>query len=105
MPVRQNTKRVPSDEVQGEGSFVEIKRLTYGEIKMLRTASDDRLTQSADVVRTVVVNWNWVDDAGQPLPLPSADPDVLDLLTDAEIGFIGKALGAETEKKAQPRSS
>ena len=100
MPQRQNTKRVKSDEVQGEDSWVEVRRLTYGEIVTMRASSGgDRLEQSAAVVTAIVINWNWVDDAGTPLPLPSVDPSVINQLTDAEIAFIGTALGAEARSE------
>ena len=97
MPKRQNTKRVESEEVQGEDSYVILKRPLYGEGKetlerynkalLLEDEEEKRrLTEEFLVAR--VVDWNWVDDAGDPLPKPSDDPSVLDQLTDREMDFL-----------------
>lgn len=92
---RRSIRRVASDVVQGEGSWVEVKEIRYGEYKAARkmaaegTAGDDLDDQ---IIRDHVAAWNWVDDADQELPLPSADAKVIDALTVQEKGFLITAI-------------
>jgi hypothetical protein len=104
MPQRQNVRRIPSSRVQGDDSWIEISRLTVGEAREADRLKDDRETDSFDTVvglyQRHVVGWNWVDDDGQPLPLPKDDPGVVDRLTDLEFSFLGDCLaGSEVEQK------
>lgn len=94
-------KRVDSSEVQGEGSYVVLKPPRWGDIKQLRKLSDDdpeSVATAEKVIADAVVEWNWADDAGQPLPLPSATPDVLDDLWATEVTWLLKALTLDTEQ-------
>lgn len=91
MPERKNkrTFRVESDAVQGEGSFVVFKRLTWEEYKAL----PDGIT-AGDAAALAVVEWNWVDDAGKPLPLPSEQPEIIGQLMQEEIQFLAVSRNA-----------
>jgi hypothetical protein len=95
MPERQNVKRVASDAVQGEGSYVIVHSLTYAEVKALRKRIVDEGLSDTEAgelsVITAIVEWNWVDDDGQPLPQLRADPGVLEKLTDREVRFLAEA--------------
>jgi hypothetical protein len=93
---------VESERVQGEGSWVEVKEIRYGEYKAARkmaaegSAGDDLDDQ---IIRDHVAAWNWVDDADQELPLPSVQPAVIDDLTVQEKGFLITAIfQVESEK-------
>jgi hypothetical protein len=104
MPKRQNLRRFPSDELQGEGSYVEVSRLTVGEAReadrMRKDPDADSFEAVSDFYQKHVHGWNWVDDDGKPLPLPRDDPAVVDALTDLEFAFIGDCLaGSEEERK------
>lgn len=125
MPQRQSVKIHISEEVQGEGSWVKIRRLTVGQQAMFRAAMTDaeksvisinderlnRLTKATMVIdaqkkilQQNVIEWNWVDDDGAVLPLPARQPEVLDMLTDEEFLFLFQCIGgqlpqAEVEKK------
>lgn len=119
MPKRNNTFRVESDEVQGEGSFVVLRRQSWGDAqrnnRLLAEMNGGELPRGPEQVRLTtefleanvditqetlakaVVAWNWVDDEEKPLPIPSAgEPN----LTGEEVQFIIRALSAkaETEK-------
>ena len=89
MPQRLNQATHKSDEVQGEGSFVVLRRQTLGEetkhVALVRQGEVREAARSA--ILACVLDWNWVDDEGRPLPLPSKGLD-LDLLTDDEVGFL-----------------
>ena len=99
MPKRLNTKRVACDEVQGDDSFVVLRRPTYGEaMAALRAQDSDSAEQREQVGRALlagrVVEWNWVDDDGQLLPLPSTDLQVIERLTDQEVEFLFRSLSS-----------
>lgn len=87
------TKRFNTDEVQGEGSFVVLKSLTVGEIRKWR---NDARKEDADVVEGTLkvltkqlVEWNWVDDDGKPLPTTAKG---MDALYEAEAEYLAKLL-------------
>lgn len=97
-------KRVPSDAVQGEGSWIEVVGLTLGETKRIAAATEaNGGNSSAQVelteqhIREHLVNWNWLDNNGDPLPLPKDDAAVLDRLYIEEITFISKAIIGDPE--------
>lgn len=84
----KRTYRVDSPDIQGEGSFVEFKRLTFEEMKPVLAAKEH---QSWERVKASVVTWNWVDDAGEPLPNPHEHPEVLETLISEEVLFLMRA--------------
>jgi hypothetical protein len=102
MPKRQNTRTIQTPDLQGEDSFVVMRRLTVGEVRALRkkartiTKDDDQVEVSieisSDTLADCVLKWNWVDDNGEPLPQPHHNVDVFDILTDEEFGFLGDTL-------------
>lgn len=105
MPSRQSTRRVASKEVQGDDSFVVLRRLTVDEARAVREAAKeegfDDFETSLRVVASHVVDWNWVDDDGNPLPLPATDGTVIGQLTDDEVRFLRDTLsgGSEQQRK------
>ena len=104
MPQRKRVIRFDSPKIQGDDSWVEVSRLTVGEARRAEKIKDDPDTDSfAEVVglyQTHIINWNWVDDDGSPLPLPKDDPDVVDGLTADEFSFLGDCLaGSEEDQK------
>lgn len=129
MAKRQNVKRVDSEQVQGAGSYVMVERMTVKkgkELQALRREMDkqeriEKAMQEQDpewepeegtgsealslkIASAIMVDhikgWDWVDNEGNPLPLPSADIDVIDLLTDEEMQFLSQAImGNEDDRK------
>jgi len=47
---------------------------------------------SMDLLRSHVLEWNWVDDNGDPLPQPQESVEVFDELTDDELRFLTEKL-------------
>lgn len=117
MAQRQGQMRVDSAEVQGEGSFVVVRRVSYEmrqrATQMLAAAnggvvpremaqvsermmSAEYLAQNDQFTRALleqyVVDWNWVDYAGKALPLPADMPGVIGQLTDEEVAFLARAI-------------
>jgi len=85
MPQRKPNERIPSVEIQGEDSYVVISRMTVKEVRESRKASDeqgDMFELGLDSVARHIADWNWVDDAGKPLPLPSKNPEVMERAMD-----------------------
>jgi hypothetical protein len=105
MAQRVSTKKILSDAVQGEGSYVVLRALPYGMIsqraKIDQTDFDQVLAFNEQFLAAVVVDWNWVDDEGAPLPLPANDPAVVNRLVIPEFEFVAKSAGLSgTEKNA-----
>lgn len=108
MPQRKNTKRVNASAVQGDGAFVVLRALPWelqqrGQRALVEQAggtmpqdmtqipvstgfldANDELTR--EMLEQCVAEWNWVDDAGAPLPLPCAGGLVK--LTGDEVQFL-----------------
>lgn len=97
MPQRKSTLRVSCEPVQGEDSYVVLRRITLGEAKKFRTLDGTPDFDRMSFLAPHILDWNWVDDDGEPLPLPSTDSTVLDVLTDAEVAFLVNALRGPQE--------
>ena len=103
-PKRKRVRQIPSTEVQGEGSWVIVAMMTVAEIRESRKASKakgaDRFELSVAVLKSHVMEWNWVDDDGNPLPQPKDDPSVIDRLVEFETVFLGTAIaGSDNDTK------
>lgn len=105
MPKRQSTQKVASPDIQGDDSYVVVRRLKYGMAKRASELQGSNEPGAVDaftreVVVAAVEDWNWVDDDGEPLKVPSADPNVIDDLTGQEINWIvSQAVGGEVNRK------
>ena len=87
MAKRNSTKRIDSDVVQGEGSYVVVRRLKIGGWRTLREKSAkedaDNFAIDLETIQEYIVEWNWVDDDGEPLAF-----DAVDDLTIEEKSFL-----------------
>jgi hypothetical protein len=126
MPQRQNNIKLKSDEVQGEGSYVIVKRPTVADVKQwqreARELTKERkrkekelknnpeleeeleegdivIEMSSERLAKHVVSWNWVDDDGNPLPNPHGNVEIFDILTDDEFTFLGTCLLGSAENR------
>ena len=99
MPERKNKlyRKVDSEEVQGEGSWVLLKSPTLDEIRGAEMPADGDTTASVDfgasILGQLVKDWNWVDDDGEPMPKPT--PELVAKLPYAEIMFLMDSLDLE----------
>jgi len=99
MAQRKQSVRADTANVQGEGSYVVIRRLKGVEAYEYSDASTTLKNQPSGAaywqmvqcLGRLVVGWNWVDDDGKPLPLPNDDPAVLEMLSVDEINAIAEA--------------
>lgn len=114
MPKRKRIRKLASDEIQGEGSWVLVARMTVAEIResrkrfrAAREAQKKGVTPDLDVfelsvhaLKTHVLEWNWVDDKGNPFPQPREDPSVIDRLAEFETIFLSNCIvGSEEQAK------
>lgn len=96
MPKRRVQKRFDTKEVQGEGSYVILSSLRVSERRRYAKDAEEEgfsaLEWSIDLLTKHVVEWNWVDEDDNPLPLPKDDPKVIDDLTDPEAELLATLL-------------
>lgn len=127
MPKRQRIQKFLSTEVQGEDSWVRVSPLTVAEMRVNRERRQkdeeaikewlkaaklagekkqeaperpetvDLFELGLQVLKDHVVEWNWVDDDDVPLPQMPEHPEVLELLTDTEVGFLGDCIQGSEE--------
>ena len=103
MPKRKSrVQQIPTPEAQGDDSWVEIRRMSWGEIKALlkrsnRGDEEEKLAANEEMVKKYVLSWNWVDDDDSPLPFPSNGG--LDELTDQEFRYLVDLVTGELERK------
>lgn len=88
MPERRSTVRVDCEEVQGAESYVLLRKITVADHRELRKPEVTFDSGGKEILARLILGWNWVWEDGSPMPLPSADPTVMDRLTDHEAGFL-----------------
>jgi hypothetical protein len=59
--------------------------------------NDNVLTKAFEVVSEFILDWNWVDDNGEPLPQLRENPKVLGDLYSTEYEYIMSLLGGNQE--------
>lgn len=89
-----STVRVDSEDVQGEGSYVLLRRPNWKAMRealaVFQAAGGDANEEYAGLMMIdallpgMIVEWNWTDEDGEALPLPSTDRTVLDDLEPIE---------------------
>jgi hypothetical protein len=94
---RPNTVKVDATAIQGEGAFVEWRRLTWAERReaVQQAASLEGEARKGWSVRFILnnlVGWNLVDGDGNPLPVPKTPGD-LDALYPDETRFLDELAG------------
>jgi hypothetical protein len=92
MPKRPDTVKVDSSGIQGEGSWVEFRRLTWGErqdiVKQIGELEGEAYRKFVvEFMLGQLVSWNWVDKNGKPLKMPSNE-EALNSLYPEESDFL-----------------
>lgn len=106
MPARQSQiMRIESTEVQGDDSFVVLRKLTVGEVEILQKRKErEKWTDylfGMRILASRIVEWNWVDGDGNPLAQPSDKPEVIRLLTEDETKWLAEQQGLTSEADAK----
>jgi len=105
MAKRVSVIKHDTEVVQGEGSFVTMTALKVSEVRVLRKMSkseakdSDGFDEGLALIAAHVIDWDWVDDNGNELPLPAVDPSVMDLLTHQEADVLSDLLTGDAESK------
>jgi len=112
MPKRQREKKVPSEDVMGEDSYVIVRSPKYENIvKAIEMTSEEeqegnsRAQQLAqmkfgeDLLEECIVEWNWVDDDGKPMPQYGNGTKATDLSLSEVTFLLDKILGDSRRKK------
>jgi hypothetical protein len=92
MPKRKFKSRIKidSEEVQGEDSYVVIRRPTWNDFEAAMNGEEPGEVSNVQVGKSVIVNlvedWNWVDDDDEPLPSPT--PKLVAGLPFEELNFL-----------------
>lgn len=121
---RITSKRIETTDLQGEGSFVVIRKMSYGDTKQSMKflafgdveqredmTPEDKLKKmneeaafTESILFNGVVEWNWSDENGNALPVPRKTEDV-DKLTMEEVSFLVEALTTTPESQAKNSES
>jgi hypothetical protein len=99
MPKRQNVRRVNSEPVQGDDSYVVLNSITWRRGRDIENGwAEWTDAERIGALAPVIAGWNWVDDNGEPLPQVKDNPSVILDLTMDELLFILKALAGDKPK-------
>lgn len=87
---RKMTYKVDSNDIQ-EGSYVELAYVTYGEVQDYFNAPTPEAAAPIyeNILTTHVLDWDWKDDEGNPMPKPK---DCIRELFPHETRFLWKSL-------------
>lgn len=93
-------RTLDSSEVHGEGSFVKIRNLSMAELAEYTQGQDkaklsekEAATMGMQVLDRMIVDWNWVDDDDNPLPIPAENPGTVASLPFQESTWLMNASG------------
>jgi len=93
--------RVETPEAQGDDSWIVIRKpmgvepLEFRRLNNIDDQAPSRENSRAmlQLMVSLIEDWNWVDEDGQPLPLPESDPEIADRLNSEELTAITHAVG------------
>ncbi len=90
---------------QGEDAFVIVKRMTVEEktafgklfVNVQGKDTDEQEMAVRSAVADLVLDWNWVDDNGDPLPKPHRNVEVVGKLLEEELKWLFEAITGSTD--------
>jgi hypothetical protein len=97
--VNKLQKKVDSTEVQGKGSWVLLRSPVIDDLTALEMPPEgDRKASiefGRELLKSLVMDWDWVDDEGNPLPKPPDEPEILARIPLSEVMFLIGAIGLD----------
>ena len=111
MPKRKykSREKINSEEVQGKGSWVVIRRPTWEDFEQAMNGNKpdedpNEIQMGKKIIENLVDEWNWVDDDDQPLGEPEAE--IIRTLPFQEMQFLIEHLDLEgLDQKNSPKRS
>lgn len=112
MPERKRLVTLQTPELQGDDSWITIRKVSgYDGLRLLElrqtmvsagngSGEPDyvaAIRETSEILLKYLVDWNWVDDNGEPLPDPGEIDDLLKTLSWEEIMGISAAVRRPTE--------
>lgn len=94
------TRRIKTDDIQGEDSYVDMTSPRVKEIRAIQVlpAGED-YEASISLLSKHIVGWNWTDENDVPIPSPQDDPDAIGELTNDELLYLLRAVGSGGVRK------
>jgi hypothetical protein len=92
-------RTVDSSEIQGDGSFVKFKNISLNDILKHsqgtngKLSDDEAANMGLMVLDEMIVEWDWVDDDDQLLPIPADNPGTVAGLPFQESSWLLEASG------------
>ena len=101
-------RTIESTAVQGEGSFVKVKSMTINEMMGYGNSKDkdaDPAKLGLQILDDMIVDWNWVDDDDNPLPIPAENPGTVASLPFQESTWLLNETGLQETFNTKNSSS
>ncbi len=92
-------KQYDSESVQGPGSYVVMWRRTHKQAKEQRTEDGITDEKLEAMLAEAIVDWNWTDENGRPLPLPKEDHTVFEDMPENELAFLLRVFLGQIDAK------
>ena len=87
----------PTQNLKQLIALAKVVRSSDGDVKDMIVIQADGLRELCVALSKRIVDWNWTDNGGEPLPKPYKAPDVLEELDNDELMWLlGAAQGKET---------
>lgn len=115
MPGRKSlSERIPTpEEIQGDGAWVIVKRMRVGDMRRAISQTpngkvDEKnlpaiIDMSQQMLVDNIVEWNWADENGAPLPQIKDHPELFDDLTSQEVTYLSALIGGKLDGDNQKK--
>lgn len=109
IPKRNRIKTITGN-INHDGGKIVIKAPTVGDqrhnqkhLKTFKDGSDEQELAANQWMADYVLDWDWIDDDGNPLPKPHRNPEVFIQITNDELKYIALCLGGMTPEDEADR--
>ena len=104
MPQLIETYRVPSPKIYGEDSWVDFAYLSFQEATSRDTSGtkEEKGARAVEFVRAHIVDWNWVNKAGEKLEIATVDFDQMQI---RQRNFLFDGLFEQNEDEDERKNS
>lgn len=97
-------RKIESDEVQGEGSWIIVRSPNFEDLGEFDPTQMEDMETNPEVAKEfgfsiagkMVEDWNWVGDDDRPLPKPKTLDNPMSVLSMPEMMFIIRELNLDS---------